>query len=438
MDLWFAPQAVALPRGGTDASRSGRSRFAGAVLNARRAGFGRRVVRVARRDGAGQGERRQETVVGRGGVGARRARAARTRRNGRFARSASSVTRSSPRRAPWRGRRRSWISSWTRTPSTRWCDTRARVSPIATRWTRRDPRWWRKNSRRRKKQPTTAAAACPNSIILKTVFSQMCLDCPDEETDDLAAMMREVHALVNSKIAAANDPRAASESTNDGRRSAKFLFRRRRAPAGGVRGGFKEEFTACLELDKDVLSMIAFPRVNFKGMKSKTAPKAYDFLSGWIKDRFNRLETEKENYIRMARLNARGAGTSAGVADFSQAYVKYRDAQRKTRSRKTARANAPSSTRKRRSIAAGRSWRRCGAKKTNGERFSRIRTCPSHGRGRWRRYAASYGLTRRRPAEKASAASRLAEKPRPSNAAKVENPNAVPAARTVLEGAGGA
>jgi MOB kinase activator 1 len=57
---------------GPDASRSALSRFAGPVLNARRAGFGRRAARVARRDGAGQGERRQETVVGSGRVGARR------------------------------------------------------------------------------------------------------------------------------------------------------------------------------------------------------------------------------------------------------------------------------------------------------------------------------------------------------------------------------
>ena len=121
------------------------------------------------------------------------------------------------------------------------------------------PEMVEKKFKEAKKAANAAAAACPNSIILKTMFSQMCLDCPDEETDDLAAMMREVHALVNSKIAAANDPRAASESTNDAD-AGEVSVSAKKLQLEAFAEGFKEEFTACLELDKDVLSMIAFPR----------------------------------------------------------------------------------------------------------------------------------------------------------------------------------
>ena len=192
------------------------------------------------------------------------------------------------------------------------------------------PEMVEKKFKEAKKAANAATVACPNSIILKTMFSQMCLDCPDEETGDLAAMMREVHALVNAEVAAANDPNAAREAVSQfangtGGAARQFAgeasLSAKKLQLEAFAEGFKEEFTAVLELDKDVLSMIAFPRVNLKGMKSKTAPKAYDFLSGWIKDRFNLLEAEKDNWIRIARLNPRG--------DFAEAYVKYRDAQRK-------------------------------------------------------------------------------------------------------------
>ena len=290
------------------------------------------------------------------------------------------------------------------------------------------PEMVEKKFKEAKKAADAAAAACPNSIILKTVFSQMCLDCPDEETDDLAAMMREVHALVNSKIAAANDPRAASESTNDAD-AGEVSVSAKKLQLEAFAEGFKEEFTACLELDKDVLSMIAFPRVNLKGMKSKTAPKAYDFLSGWIKDRFNRLETEKENYIRMARLNARGAGTSAGVADFSQAYVKYRDAQRKNalaEDRASERAVVDEETQeyRRRALLAAMRRQENQRRTVFADPDVPQAMDVDGGDGTPPPKADSPPAK----AEKASAASRLAEKPRPSNAAKVENPNAVPAA----------
>ena len=290
------------------------------------------------------------------------------------------------------------------------------------------PEMVEKKFKEAKKAADAAAAACPNSIILKTMFSQMCLDCPDEETDDLAAMMREVHALVNSKIAAANDPRAASESTNDAD-AGEVSVSAKKLQLEAFAEGFKEEFTACLELDKDVLSMIAFPRVNLKGMKSKTAPKAYDFLSGWIKDRFNRLETEKENYIRMARLNARGAGTSAGVADFSQAYVKYRDAQRKNalaEDRASERAVVDEETQeyRRRALLAAMRRQENQRRTVFADPDVPQAMDVDGGDGTPPPKADSPPAK----AEKASAASRLAEKPRPSNAAKVENPNAVPAA----------
>ena len=290
------------------------------------------------------------------------------------------------------------------------------------------PEMVEKKFKEAKKAANAAAAACPNSIILKTMFSQMCLDCPDEETDDLAAMMREVHALVNSKIAAANDPRAASESTNDAD-AGEVSVSAKKLQLEAFAEGFKEEFTACLELDKDVLSMIAFPRVNLKGMKSKTAPKAYDFLSGWIKDRFNLLETEKENYIRMARLNARGAGTSAGVADFSQAYVKYRDVQRKNalaEDRASERAVVDEETQeyRRRALLAAMRRQENQRRTVFADPDVPQAMDVDGGDGTPPPKADSPPAK----AEKASAASRLAEKPRPSNAAKVENPNAVPAA----------
>ena len=164
-------------------------------------------------------------------------------------------------------------------------------------------------------------------------------------------------------------------------------------------------------------------------MKSKTAPKAYDFLSGWIKDRFNLLETEKENYIRMARLNARGAGTSAGVADFSQAYVKYRDVQRKNalaEDRASERAVVDEETQeyRRRALLAAMRRQENQRRTVFADPDVPQAMDVDGGDGTPPPKADSPPAK----AEKASAASRLAEKPRPSNAAKVENPNAVPAA----------
>ena len=288
------------------------------------------------------------------------------------------------------------------------------------------PEMVEKKFKEAKKAANAAAALCPNSIILKTMFSQMCLDCPDEETDDLAAMMREVHALVNSKIAAANDPRAASESTNDAD-AGEVSVSAKKLQLEAFAEGFKEEFTACLELDKDVLSMIAFPRVNLKGMKSKTAPKAYDFLSGWIKDRFNLLETEKENYIRMARLNARGAGTSAGVADFSQAYVKYRDVQRKNalaEDRASERAVVDEETQeyRRRALLAAMRRQENQRRTVFADPDVPQAMDVDGGDGTPPPKADSPPAK----AEKASAASRLAEKPRPSNARKSKIPTPCP------------
>jgi hypothetical protein len=293
------------------------------------------------------------------------------------------------------------------------------------------PEMVEKKFKEAKKAANAATAACPNSIILKTMFSQMCLDCPDEETGDLAAMMREVHALVNAEVAAANDPNAAREAVSQfangtGGAARQFAgeasLSAKKLQLEAFAEGFKEEFTAVLELDKDVLSMIAFPRVNLKGMKSKTAPKAYDFLTGWIKDRFNLLETEKDNWIRLARLNARGA-------DFSEAYVKYRDVQRKTalaEDRASERAVVDEETQEYRRRALLAAVRR--------QENQRRTVFADPDVPQAMDVDGGDGTPPPKPdsppakAEKASAASRLAEKPRPSNAAKVENPNAVPAA----------
>jgi len=293
------------------------------------------------------------------------------------------------------------------------------------------PEMVEKKFKEAKKAANAATVACPNSIILKTMFSQMCLDCPDEETGDLAAMMREVHALVNAEVAAANDPNAAREAVSrfaNGTGGAARQFAgeaslsAKKLQLEAFAEGFKEEFTAVLELDKDVLSMIAFPRVNLKGMKSKTAPKAYDFLTGWIKDRFNLLETEKDNWIRLARLNARGA-------DFSEAYVKYRDVQRKTalaEDRASERAVVDEETQEYRRRALLAAVRR--------QENQRRTVFADPDVPQAMDVDGGDGTPPPKPdsppakAEKASAASRLAEKPRPSNAAKVENPNAVPAA----------
>ena len=260
-----------------------------------------------------------------------------------------------------------------------------------------------------------ATVACPDSITLKALFLQTCLDCPDEDMEDLTAMIGEVHALAKAEVDAAD-----AGATSDGEASLTPTLQ-----LEAFAEAFKDEVTACLELDKEVLSMSAFPRASLKGMKSKTAPKAYEFLTGYIRDQLNKLDSVKQLWIRRAHLG-RGAGTS-GFADFSAAYVEVRDESRKLMLAKD-----------------GASERAAERKQTENdlrlrlmlarvEQERRAQACADPNVSHPMDVDGGDGAPPSKAdwppekAEKASAASRLAEKPRPSKT-RVENPNAVPAA----------
>jgi hypothetical protein len=178
-----------------------------------------------------------------------------------------------------------------------------------------------------KKAARAAADACPDSIVMKAVFLQTCLDCPDEGMDDIDGMLREMHALVNAEVEAVNDrsARVDANGTGDADDDASETAKHLRLEAFAET--FKEELMDCLELDKELLSMCAFPRVSLKGMKSKAAPKAREFLKAWVV-RLNEVIHEKRLWIGQANTERKRAGTS-DAAGFMDAYIKYRDVNRK-------------------------------------------------------------------------------------------------------------